>query len=54
MTENWRELYALSELIEKRIIRDTPPKDFLEGPAVDRLRPADLTFDSNWKEQIAK
>ena len=32
----------------------TPPKDFLEGPAVDRLRPADLTFDSNWKEQIAK
>ena len=54
MTENWREVYALSELIEKRIIRDTPPKAFLEGPAVDRLRPADISFDADWKEHIVK
>jgi hypothetical protein len=54
MTENWREVYALSELIEQRILRNTPPKAFLEGPAVDRLMPSDLSFDAGWKERGPK
>ena len=54
MTENWREVYALSELIEERIIRNTPPKEFLEGHAVDRLMTADNAFDAGWKEQVTK
>jgi len=54
MTENWREVYALSELIEERIIRNTPPKEFLEGHAVDRLMPADIAFHAGWKEQVTK
>ena len=51
MDENWRSIYGLAELIEERHIRDGVKGQFIE-PVVERLVPASLEFDSDWKEKI--
>ena len=49
MDENWRSPYGLAEPIEERHIRDGVKGQFIE-PVVERLVPASLEFDSDWKE----
>jgi acyl-CoA oxidase len=50
-TENWKDIYRLSELVEQRHIANTPPAIFPE-PIVNRFRGADSTFDVNWKDNL--
>ena len=51
MDENWRAIYGLANLIEERHIRDGVKSAFLE-PVVERLAPASVEFDGEWKEKI--
>lgn len=49
---NWKDLYALADLVCDRHIRGAVPgRTFLE-PCVDRLRGADLAYDLEWKSKI--
>lgn len=51
MDENWIEFYNLSELIEKRHMRNQKPSSFIE-PIVERFTPASTNFDNDWKNKI--
>ena len=51
MDESWREIYALSSMIEERHLRTGAKSRFLEPP-VARLRPASPVFDADWKEKL--
>lgn len=51
MDDNWKEVYALSELIEERHMRTQKGTAFVE-PLVERLTPASNTFDDEWKSKI--
>ena len=52
MVENWAEIYELAELIEERIMRDTPPAVHIEGESVQRLEAADVEYDTRWLDKI--
>ena len=51
MDKNWKDNYALSERIEQRHMRDGVKSSFIES-AVQRLAPASVDFDNDWKEKI--
>ena len=51
--EHFEEIYALSGLIEDRIIEEMPPSGFVEGPVVDRLAAADTMYDSHWMQKLS-
>ena len=51
MDKNWKDIYALSERIEQRHMRDGVKSLFIES-AVQRLAPASVDFDNDWKEKI--
>lgn len=52
MVENWADIYQLSELIEERIMRQTPGSKFVEGDATSRYLPADIKYDTEWLGKI--
>jgi len=51
--ENWKDIYALSKLIEDRYISSYPRKQFME-PMVNRLTGANAAYDLSWKEKLGK
>ena len=52
MMDNWKEIYGLSEMVEERILETTPRKAFIEGDAVERIWPADPSFDQDWVSKL--
>jgi acyl-CoA oxidase len=52
MVENYAEIYELAELIEERIMRTTPPQDFIEGDTFQRLIGSETYYDNNWLSKI--
>jgi len=54
LTERWKDVYALSEMVEARILRNTPRRAFIEGKVVDRFRPSATGFDKGWKDKVAQ
>jgi len=54
MDENWREIYALADLVAERHMRTGQRGAFLEGETVERMMPAATEFDAEWKEKLAQ
>jgi len=52
MDENWREIYALADVIAERHIRTGRKGAFLEGTPTDRHMPAATHFDAAWKSKL--
>ena len=52
MDENWREIYALADMIAERHVRTGSRASFLEGDTVERLLPAATHFDADWKRKL--
>eukprot|EP01134_Creolimax_fragrantissima_P001952 CFRG1952T1 len=52
LDENWREMYALADMISDRHIATSPGSKFIE-PCVNRLKGAATAFDHDWKDKIS-
>jgi acyl-CoA oxidase len=56
MDANWREVYALADLVCARHVREGsgtgPGFEFPEGPPVEQLWPQATAFDEAWKEKL--
>ena len=51
MDASWREIYDLAELVAERHLKTGPRSAFPE-PATERLLPAGIVFDHDWKRSI--
>ena len=51
MDASWREIYDLAELVAERHLKTGPRSAFPE-PATERLLPAGIVFDHDWKRSL--
>ena len=51
MDENWKEIYALADMVCDRHITKHRKSAFLE-PCEQRLIQADVEFDAEWKDKV--
>ena len=52
MDENWKEIYALADMVCERHISDHRKGAFLE-PCTERLQKAEIDFDADWKAKLS-
>lgn len=52
MDENWEEFYLLADQVSDRIVRNMPKGSFVEGQAVERIKPYYREYDFDWKRRV--
>jgi len=52
MNTYWRDVYALADIIADRFEETCTPSAFIEGTPVERIKPAEKTWDDQWKEKV--
>ena len=54
MDDNWESIYELADLVCDRHMSTGKRATFVEGEVVDRVVPASIGFDINWKSKISQ
>lgn len=52
MHTNWRDIYALADMVGDRYERVGVASAFVEGTPVERIKPSEKTWDADWKEKV--